>query len=87
MKGNFNVIGDQIPVDYVADMMIAVAAYEAKKNHLQVYHCSSSAKNPVNFRSTTDWIVEYWSKHPPENRLGKPSFEFYQSPLVLKVDF
>lgn len=40
-------IVDQIPVDYVADLVIAASAVSINKDSLMVYNCSSGCRNPI----------------------------------------
>ena len=76
LPGSLDIVGDHIPVDFVADFIIVAASYTASKNKLvdsineiEVYHCSSTAKNPASFRVVRDTVKDYFTRHPPTKRM------------------
>lgn len=73
VEGNQYSIADQVPCDFVADVVIVAAATYANKNALTVVHAGSSAKNPVTWREGIELARQYWKTHPPEKRIGSPS--------------
>jgi len=62
--GDEDLIGDQVPVDIVADHTLVAAAYSAGKPKLEVYNVCSSARNPMTWRLAKDCVKEYWNKYP-----------------------
>ena len=76
LPGNLDKVADHIPVDFVADFIIVAASFTAQKNkslgslkEIDVYHCSSTAKNPANFRVVTYSVHDYFTRHPPSKRM------------------
>lgn len=61
-------IGDQIPVDYVANAAIIAAAANANKNQLKVMHVGSSDLNPVNWDLTEPACTKYWALFPAQKK-------------------
>ena len=84
LPGSLDIVGDQIPVDYVADLIIVAAAYSANKKKISVFHSSTSAKNPTSFRIVRDSMKEYFTKNPPEKRMGKPDFDLIENKTLFK---
>ena len=80
LPGNIDSVGDQIPVDYVTDMIIVAAAYAAnKRGKISVFHSGTSSKNPTTFRIVRDTMKDYFTRHPPEKRIGKPDFDLIEN--------
>lgn len=73
VEGNQYSIADQVPCDYVGDVVLVSAATYANKNALTVVHAGSSAKNPVTWKEGIELARQYWKTHPPEKRIGSPS--------------
>ncbi|MGH2830606.1 MAG: HAD-IB family hydrolase [Actinomycetota bacterium] len=60
---------DLIPVDFVVNCILAVAA--AQPEPLGFYHCSSGTRNPLRFREMYENCREYFQTHPlPERNRG-----------------
>lgn len=55
---------DFIPLDIVANSIILGAAYQAKKNSLNILHASSSHTNPIGVYEYSNNVFKYASKHP-----------------------
>lgn len=64
LNGDIQLIGDQVPVDYVADFIIVTAAYQACRNELQIFHCCSSARNPMTWSIAKEQVESFWSRNP-----------------------
>ena len=47
LNGNKHIIGDNVPVDFVSDFTIVVAAVKANTKKFDILNCSSSSKNPL----------------------------------------
>ncbi|CAK69516.1 unnamed protein product (macronuclear) [Paramecium tetraurelia] len=74
-KGKENLITDQVPVDFVSDMILVAGAYEANKNNFQIYHCGTSARNPAPWKVTKDTCFEYWNANPPSVKVSPCTIE------------
>ena len=46
-KARGELIGDQIPVDFVVDHIIVAVAYQANRKEFKVFHSSTSSRNPT----------------------------------------
>lgn len=79
LPGSLDHVGDQVPVDFVADMIIVAAAYAANKKKVSVFHSVTSSKNPTTFRIVRDTMKDYFTRHPPEKRIGKPDFDLIEN--------
>ena len=84
VQGDMKKIGDQIPVDYVSDCIIAAAACFANSNELNIVHSSSSTKNPITWKLAGECVVQHFRNNPPEKQLSKPWFLMYPSQKWLK---
>ena len=82
LYGKINNISDQIPVDYVASLIIASTADNMNKDKLMVYHWASSSRNPVTWSETIRYFWPYVARNPFEKRLSFPSFDMYRSQYV-----
>jgi len=69
-----NQIGDQIPVDIVANATLINTFLNAKKDAVTYCHVGSSARNPVAWVQVQDAVIPYWSAFPPEKAIAKISF-------------
>ena len=85
LEGIATNIGDQIPVDFVADWIIVSGACYANRNDLHVIHCASSSKHPVTWKTSQECIVKYWKQSPPEKTVGECVFSLIENPKILKV--
>ena len=84
-KGNENLIGDQIPVDFVADEIIVGSAYMARKGQIEVFHIGTSLRNPVTWRTARECVVEYWNENVPKLRVSKCSVQTRPSVLYYNL--
>lgn len=80
--GNYDNIGDQIPVDYVSNSIIVAAAKFVGRTDVPVIHCGTSALNPVTWRFCGDVVLSFWRKFPPEKRFAKCKFTMVKSERV-----
>ena len=79
LPGSLDCIGDQIPVDFVSDQIIVAAAYAANKKKVSVFHSGTSSKNPTSFRIVSETTKAYFTRHPPEKRMGKCDLDLIES--------
>ncbi|MCH7527170.1 MAG: AMP-binding protein, partial [Planctomycetes bacterium] len=63
---------DLIPVDLVANGMIATLPVGRSSPSLQVFHCSSSARNPVLLRVLLEYVGEAFRRRPMRDAKGRP---------------
>ena len=67
-----DIVLDLIPVDFVANAMIATLPAGVQGKHLEVYQCSSGGRNPVHFRFITDAVREAFRRRPMRDEAGRP---------------
>ncbi|KAI5081002.1 hypothetical protein GOP47_0004185 [Adiantum capillus-veneris] len=63
---------DVVPVDMVANAMLAAMAQHANKAGLEVYQVASSVVNPLVFFELARMSREHFREHPFMDKLGKP---------------
>lgn len=66
-------VHNKIPVDMVANAMIATAAehFHDSGSHT-VYHVASSYRNPIIFKQIAELMIRYFKKSPLVGRSGVP---------------
>ena len=62
---------DIIPLDYVVNAVLAVAANPPPPSEYRVYQLASGWRNPLRFRRIYDECGVYFSKHPLRDRYGQ----------------
>ncbi|MEO8477846.1 MAG: HAD-IB family phosphatase, partial [Actinomycetota bacterium] len=78
---------DLIPVDFVVNAILAVAANPAEPGEALHYNVSSGYRNPVRFFELYDWIRGYFEEHPlPERGRGEHKVPEWKFPGNLSVD-
>ncbi len=68
--GNVNL--DLIPVDFVANAMIATLPVGRKGPSLDVYQCGSCARNPLSIPSVAQSVKEAFRRRPMRDEAGRP---------------
>ncbi len=63
---------DFIPVDFVANAMVAVLPAGRKKPMLEVYQCASSGRNPVRMTEIIRSVSQAFRKRPMRDDSGRP---------------
>ncbi|MCT1459500.1 HAD-IB family hydrolase [Aestuariimicrobium sp. p3-SID1156] len=63
---------DIIPCDYVVNTIVAVCATQPEVGHIEVYHASSGARNPLTFQNIYHQLRTYLAEKPFV-RDGKPA--------------
>jgi alcohol-forming fatty acyl-CoA reductase len=78
---------DLIPVDFVVNAILAVAANPPEPGQALHYNVSSGSRNPVRFFELYDWIRGYFEEHPlPERGRGEHKVPEWKFPGNLSVD-
>lgn len=77
--GRVDIIGDQIPVDHCAHLIIAATADSINKNRLMIYHSASSSRNPITWIQTLRYFWTYIARNSFEKKVQYPDFDMYQS--------
>jgi len=80
-----NYVGDQIPVDYVSNCIIAATAHRAKKNKLSIIHSASSSINPCTWAMVRKYLFEYGNKTKIHVALRKPKFKIYKNEKIYQA--
>nr|XP_012788824.1 unnamed protein product [Sorex araneus] len=86
MKGTPRAVADIIPVDIVANLILAVGWYTAvhRPKSTRIYHCTSGALNPCCWRDIAALMVASFEKVPLEQTFWRPNAELYGSTLAKK---
>ena len=87
LNGMMDYIGDQIPVDFCSNLIIASTADIMNKNDLIVYHAASSSRNPITWIQTIRYFWPYVARNRFEKRILDPYFDMYQIPFLFKSSF
>lgn len=88
MKGNINGVADIVPVDFVANALIASVNTVWGEDRLEVLNCGTSCANPVKWSTFEETVAPYWNTHPPRQRIMHPKPYFLMcSPLEFNIRF
>ena len=80
-------IVDLIPVDYVVNAILAVAATPPPAGEPAHYNVSSGDRNPLRFFELYEYVREYFEAHPlPERGRGEHKVPEWKFPGNLKVE-
>jgi len=86
LQGDPDNVADIIPVDVCCHQMLAHAASVGQQRRQQgatrqvpVVHSSSSARNPMRWRTANEHIPAYWQKNPPAGQLRPAQFQMIAS--------
>src|SRR3954451_2650822 len=80
-------IVDLIPVDFVVNAILAVAANPPEPGEAHHYNVSSGSRNPLRFYELYEWEREYFERHPlPERGRGEHKVPEWKFPGNLKVE-
>ncbi len=80
-------IVDLIPVDFVVNAILAVAATPPPAGEAHHYNVSSGSRNPLRFYELYEWVREYFEEHPlPERGRGEHKVPEWKFPGNLKVE-
>jgi fatty acyl-CoA reductase len=80
-------IVDLIPVDYVVNAILAVAANPPVAGEAAHYNVSSGSRNPLRFYELYEWVREYFEAHPlPERGRGEHKVPTWTFPGNVKVE-
>jgi len=80
-------IVDLIPVDYVVNAIVAVAASPRPRGEPAHYNVSSGDRNPLRFFELYEYVREYFEAHPlPERGRGEHKVPTWDFPGELSVE-
>ena len=80
-------IVDLIPVDFVVNALLAVAANPPNPGEAHHYNVSSGSRNPLRFYELYEWEREYFEQHPlPERGRGEHKVPDWDFPGTLHVE-
>jgi HAD superfamily hydrolase (TIGR01490 family) len=78
---------DLIPVDFVVNALLAVAANPPPAGEAAHYNVSSGSRNPLRFFELYEWVRAYFEEHPlPERGRGEHKVPTWDFPGNLKVE-
>jgi alcohol-forming fatty acyl-CoA reductase len=92
LPGDENMIGDQIPVDIVANqilLQLPLCVYQHRQtaNPLMITHCSTSSVNPVIWKEVVSYIQSYLYRSPYESRVFDPTITFIPNKKLYQTSF
>jgi fatty acyl-CoA reductase len=80
-------IVDLIPVDFVVNAILAVAATPPPPGQVAHYNVSSGSRNPLRFFELYEYVREYFEAHPlPERGRGEHKVPTWEFPGNLTVE-
>ncbi|GMT06565.1 hypothetical protein PENTCL1PPCAC_28739, partial [Pristionchus entomophagus] len=81
MPGDLSAVADLIPVDVVANMMIATGAFRlnSSSTHIPIVHCTSGQLNPVTWNDVVSFLREVYKEYPMPDAFGVPDAIFFKS--------
>lgn len=84
MIGDFNAVADLIPVDYCANMMLAIAWHRVVKRHsiIPVYHLTTGKLNGCTWGSICSILTKIYTIYPFEKVFRRPNFAFQSTKLM-----
>ena len=85
--GSGDLIGDQIPADFVCNLILAAVAKVAEKRSFEVFMSGSSAINPATWGFCGRTIVEYWRENTPQAAIQKPEYRLIPNATHYKLAF
>jgi len=87
MKGDGKMVADIVPVDLVANALIAAVPSIANQNVLKIYQIGTSHRNPVSWTRVSHWVTEYWRNHTPKKSIARSSFSFHTNIMMYEAHF
>lgn len=84
IPGSNKVTGDQIPVDFVTNCILASSARYAGDLTLPIVQIGSSSRNPMTWGLTQDVLIDYFKHATVEKRVGMPTIKMIPNDTVLK---
>eukprot|EP01132_Coremiostelium_polycephalum_P000607 gene607-755_t len=87
MRGDGRMVADIVPVDIVANALLAVVPSVARQNVLKIYQCGTSHRNPVSWTRISHWVTEYWRNHTPKKSIARSSFSFHTNTMMYEAHF
>lgn len=79
IQGDLSAVSDQVPCDFVGDMVIVSGATYANSKDITVVHAGSSARNPCTWMDGVEYTRNYWRTHPPGKRISAPTMHVFKS--------
>ncbi len=80
-------IVDIIPVDFVVNALLAIAAHPPEPESPAYYHVSSGHRNPLQYKGLYELVREYFQEHPlPERGKGTVKVPEWSFPGALRVE-
>lgn len=63
---------DLVPVDYVANALLAAIPYTASKGGIQLFQVATGEFNPMRLQEMVTYIADYFSRNPMKDKKGEP---------------
>ena len=77
---------DVIPVDFVVNAALAVAAREARPGSAEYFHVSSGASNPLPFHRMYEHVNTYFTANPLPDEKGDIAVPLWRFPGGMRVE-
>ena len=87
VPGNMYQIGDQIPVDYVSNCIIAATAHYGNKDKFTIVHSASSSVNPVTWQMVRRYLYIVGNHYKMKRKIRAQKFKMYKSKTVFETLF
>ncbi|KAM9974507.1 hypothetical protein ACTFIW_007961 [Dictyostelium discoideum] len=87
MKGDGRMVADIVPVDHVANALIASAVAIGNQNVLKIHQIGTSHRNPVAWNRISHYVTEYWRNHTPKKSIARSQFSFHSSTVMYEAHF
>ena len=85
MPGKARKVADMIPVDFVADQTIVVAAMMANTKNLHVFHSTTSHKNPTTVGFSNKTVHLYFTNNVPLKIIAKCNVSLVPNKHAIKI--
>lgn len=85
VKGDSQDILDIVPVDIPVNLLITASWQkysEERKDHLTIYHCTSSGLNPFHWQEMSNYLTEYSKRIPYEHAFRRPNLSVTSHSLI-----
>src|SRR5204862_6475377 len=70
--GSRDSVLDLIPVDFVANAILAATERTGRARGMVVYHVATGSRNPVTVGECFDLMQAYYRRHPMRDKMGEP---------------
>ena len=80
-------VGDQVPVDFVCNAIIACAVAVMNQDRYEIFHFGTSKRNPICWSYAAISVLRYWQAHTPSRSIGKTSLMSAENSVFFNTMF